>query len=698
MNIALLGNPNCGKTTLFNALTGKYQKVGNFAGVTVEKKEGVYKKDKSVKITDLPGLYSLSADSADERAVTDFLQNSPPQAIINVLDGTNLERNLYLTCELLRLNIPVVLAVNFCDDLEKNGIELFADKLSLLFGVPAVKISALKGKGLEELIRTAKEVALQNIKDSLNPLTVAQHTNPEKPKPRAESKIFAEQKTAERFTKTAARHTKPAKENVGAKEIPVGAAAYLFIERNIEKIIRKKETRAEKFTRRADDVLTHKIWGIPIFLVVMTLVYFLSLKIGGAAGKALGDLFGILESSAAAALRAKGAEEWATSFLTEAVIKGTGTALTFLPQILVLFLLLSVIEESGYAARIAFDFDRLFRAFGLSGKSLLPLTVSCGCAVTGITASRTIESEGERRATVFLAPMMPCGAKTAVFGWFAAELFGGSAIIASSAYFLSIIAVAIFGKILKSLKPFGGSSEEFLLEMPTLRAPSVKDVFFVLWEKTKDFLFKAGTVIFTASVLLWVLKNVGFTGYTHGAAEKSLLYYIGNKIKYIFYPLGFTGWESSVALISGIFAKEAVAETLALLAKDPAVLFESGYSAYAFMVFVLLSPPCVSALSVAYTELKSAKLFAFMLFFQFAAAYSFALVINLIGNLRYGLFNGVNGLIFSLLAVIIMVTAIVTFVFKCVRGGCGKNCPRRKTDKVRIKSRVRTLAGTKARK
>lgn len=631
MNVALIGNPNCGKTTLFNALTGKYQKVGNFAGVTVEKKEGAYKKDKSVKITDLPGLYSLSADSADERAVTDFLKDSPPQAIINVLDGTNLERNLYLTCELVRLKIPLVLAVNFCDDLDKNGIELFEKELSLLFGVPAVKISALKGRGLEELISEAKTAAL----------------NEKNTESRAE------------------------------REIPEGAAAYDFIEKNIGGIIRKKETRAEKFTRRADDVLTHKIWGIPIFLLVMTLVYFLSLKIGGAVGEAVAKLFGVAKDGAAAALRASGASEWTVSFLTEAVIKGTGTALSFLPQILVLFLLLSVIEESGYAARIAFDFDRLFRAFGLSGKSLLPLTVSCGCAVTGITASRTIESEGERRATIFLAPMMPCGAKTAVFGWFAAELFGGSAIIASSAYFLSILAVAFFGKILKSLKPFGGLSEEFLLEMPTLRAPSLKDVFFVLWEKTKDFLFKAGTVIFTASVVLWVLKNVGSGGYTRGVAEKSFLYFIGNKLKFVFYPLGFTGWESSVALISGIFAKEAVAETLALLSENPAALFGNGYSAYAFMAFVLLSPPCVSALSVAYGELKSPKLFAFMVFFQFAAAYSVALIINGIGNLRDRLFSGESGLIFSLLAVIIMVAAVATLFFKCVRGGCGKNCPHR---------------------
>lgn len=627
MNLALIGNPNCGKTTLFNALTGTYQKVGNFAGVTVEKKDGVYKKDKSLKITDLPGLYSLSADSADERAVTDYLKTTPPDAVINVLDGTNLERNLYLTCELARLKIPVVLAVNFCDDLDKNGIELSETALSLLFGgVPVVKISALKGTGLSELIAAAREKA----------------------------------------------------------EIPKLAVAsagdfYGFIEKNIGKIIRKTETRAERFTRRADGILTHEYFGIPIFAAVVLFIYFAALKVGGAAGELVGAGFKSLENATRNALEGAGAAEWAISLLTQAAIKGVGTVLSFLPQILVLFLLLSVVEESGYAARVAFNFDRLFRKFGLSGKSLLPLTVSCGCAVTGIMASRTIESEGERRATIFLAPMMPCGAKTAVFGWFAAVVFGGSALVAASAYFLSLFAVAVFGKILKKFKPFRGSGEDFLLEMPTLRAPSVKDVFFVLWEKTKDFLFKAGTVIFTASVVLWALKNVGAGGYTGGAVEKSFLYFLGDKLKILFYPLGFSGWQSSVAIISGAFAKEAVVETLALLSDNPAALFPTKASAYAFLAFVLLSPPCVSALSVAKRELKSGKLFAFMLVFQFSAAYVTAFAINFLGNLFVRVATSSSGLIFSVIIVIIITTVFVCVVKTAFRGGC-VNCVKRTAD------------------
>ena len=639
MNLALIGNPNCGKTTLFNALTGTYQKVGNFAGVTVEKKDGVYKKDKSLKITDLPGLYSLSADSADERAVTEYLKTTPPDAVINVLDGTNLERNLYLTCELARLKIPVVLAVNFCDDLDKNGIVLSETALSLLFGgVPVVKISALKGMGLSELIAAARGKA--------------------------------------EIPKLAVSVVGSAGGKTGTETGAETANFYDFIEENIGKVIRKKETRAEKFTRRADGVLTHKYFGIPIFVAVVLFIYFAALKVGGAAGELIGAGFKSLENEARNALEGAGAAEWAISLLTDAAIKGVGTVLSFLPQILVLFLLLSVVEESGYAARVAFNFDRLFRSLGLSGKSLLPLTVSCGCAVTGIMASRTIESEGERRATIFLAPMMPCGAKTAVFGWFAAVVFGGSALVAASAYFLSLFAVAVFGKILKKFKPFRGSGEDFLLEMPTLRAPSVKDVFFVLWEKTKDFLFKAGTVIFTASVVLWVLKNVGAGGYTGGEVEKSFLYFLGDKLKILFYPLGFSGWQSSVAIISGAFAKEAVVETLALLSDNPAALFPTKASAYAFLAFVLLSPPCVSALSVAKRELKSGKLFAFMLVFQFSAAYVTAFAINFFGNLFVRAATRSSGLIFSVIIVIIIATVFLGAVKAAYRGGCG-NCAKR---------------------
>lgn len=617
-SVALIGNPNCGKTTLFNALTGTHQRVGNFSGVTVEKKEGRYKKDKTLLITDLPGLYSLSALSSDERAVLSYLKQSPPQAIINVVDGTNLERNLFLTYELRSLGIPLVIAVNFCDDLEKNGIALNETALSEIFGVPVVKISAKKGVNLDKLVATARNGA----------------------------------KLPERVFTT--------KDSAAVKN------GYAFIEKNIGKIITKTETRAEKVTRALDDVLTHKIWGLPIFFAIMLATYFVVLKLGGIPGKKITEWISALCVVVKAWLQNIGATVWAESLITDGVLCGIGTVISFLPQILLLFLLLAIIEESGYAARVAFILDRFFRKFGLSGKSLLPLTISCGCAVTGLMASRTIENESERRMTVFLAPFMPCGAKTAVFAWFSAVVFGGSALVAASAYFLSLFSVALFGSILKKIKPFRGAGEGFVLEMPTLRMPAVREVFFVLWKKTKDFLFKAGTVIFTVSVVLWVLKNVGAGGYTYGCVEKSFLFLLGNKLKYLFYPLGFSSWQSSVAILSGVLAKEAVAETLSLVSETPAALFNSAWSAYAFLSFVLLSPPCVSALSVAKKELNGGKWFAFMLLFQFAAAYSVALVINLLGML----FNSSPGLIFSVLSVIIITMIFVPLFLRTLKCGC----------------------------
>ena len=617
-SVALIGNPNCGKTTLFNALTGTHQRVGNFSGVTVEKKEGRYKKDKTLLITDLPGLYSLSALSSDERAVLSYLKQSPPQAIINVVDGTNLERNLFLTYELRSLGIPLVIAVNFCDDLEKNGIALNETALSEIFGVPVVKISAKKGVNLDKLVATARNGA----------------------------------KLPERVFMT--------KDSAAVKN------GYAFIEKNIGKIITKTETRAEKVTRALDDVLTHKIWGLPIFFAIMFVTYFVVLKLGGIPGKKITEWISALCVVVKEWLQNIGATVWAESLITDGVLCGIGTVISFLPQILLLFLLLAIIEESGYAARVAFILDRFFRKFGLSGKSLLPLTISCGCVVTGLMASRTIENESERRMTVFLAPFMPCGAKTAVFAWFSAVVFGGSALVAASAYFLSLFSVALFGSILKRLKPFRGAGEGFVLEMPTLRMPAVREVFFVLWEKTKDFLFKAGTVIFTVSVALWVLKNVGAGGYTYGCVEKSFLFFLGNKLKYLFYPLGFSSWQSSVAILSGVLAKEAVAETLSLVSETPAALFNSAWSAYAFLSFVLLSPPCVSALSVAKKELNGGKWFAFMLLFQFAAAYSVAFVINLLGML----FNSSPGLIFSVLSVIIITMIFVPLFLRALKCGC----------------------------
>lgn len=631
-NIALVGNPNCGKTTLFNSLTGTHQKVGNWTGVTTERKIGEYKKDKSVKIIDLPGLYSLSASAVDEREAFNFLTKNKPDAIINVIDGTNLERNLYLTLELCSLGLPLVIAVNMCDELEKNSLKFNGEKLSQTFGVPVILVSALKNKNIDKLIK----MALNNAK-----------------KPQIEgykshiSKGIAEEK-------------------------------YKFIENLSSKVIVRKQTRAEHITQKVDTILLNRFAGIPIFFAVMFTVYFLSMKIGGFLGGYLTLGFDNLSEICAIKLNALGVSEWIVSLISDAIIGSLGGVTSFLPQILILFALMAIIEESGYAARIAFLMDRFFRIFGLGGKSLLPMIVSCGCTVTGIMTTRTIERASERRMTIFLSPFMPCGAKTAVFAWFASVFFDGSAFVAASMYFLGIICVGVFGAILKNFKPFRENDGDFIMEIPTLRIPSIKDVFFVLVEKVKEFITKAGLIVFCVSVFLWLLKSVGTSGYVAGDIEKSFLFDIGSLLKYIFYPLGVSGWEASVALIAGSFAKEAIVETLNLIATDVNTIFANTYSAYAFMAFVLLSPPCVASLAAAKQELGGLRWFVFMIVFQILSAYSVAIIINAIGNI----ITYHKGLLLSLILAIIITLAIVFAIKKikntkcCVCKGCkgGRKC------------------------
>ncbi len=612
--IALLGNPNSGKTTLFNALTGTYQKTGNWTGVTTEKKEGEYRKNRKIKIVDLPGVYALTIGSADENAVLEYLKNSPPKAIINIVDGTNLERNLFLTFELLKLNIPLIVAVNMCDELEKNNIELSVLELEKFLGVSVKPISALKGKNIDELMNEAINLSSP-----------------------AKSLIIEE------------NHI------------------YKYIESNIDKIIKKKQTKAQRFTLKADDILTHKLFGIPIFLSLITVVYFLSINVGGFLGGYIGAFFEQITEQTSYSLLLINTPEWVRSLLCDGVFKGVGSVLSFLPQVVVLFALMSVIEQSGYASRIAFNLDRVFRAFGLGGKSLIPIILSCGCTVTGLTATRTIESQSEKQMAVFLSPFMPCSAKMAVFSWFSTVFFGGMAIVATAMYFLSIVAVIVFGAILKRLKPFRQESGEFILEMPTLRIPSLKDVLMVMWEKTKDFTAKAGSVIFIVSVIIWALMNIGTSGYTFGVIEDSFLYHIGNFIKYIFYPLGFGNYQTSIAVITGALAKEAVIETLQIMGCNSNELFDNVYSVLAFMSFILLSPPCIASIATAKRELKSAKLLTFMLTFQFIAGYLVAFIINGIGILL------TNGLLLTLIIVIII---IALFAFSMVifnKGKC-RNC------------------------
>lgn len=620
LSFALVGNPNCGKTTLFNALTGAHQKVGNWTGVTVQEKVGQYKKDKSIKIIDLPGAYSLTSTATDEYQTKKFLLKNPPSAIINIVDGTNLERNLSLTLELCSLNLPMVIAVNMADELEKNNVKFNAEKLSEMLGVPVICVSALKNKNVDNLMDFAKNFA-------------------KKPK------NIMEQSKNNGWT---------------------SQNKYEFIEQITHAVITKKSLKSELITQKVDDILLHKFFGIPIFFGVIFFVYFLSIKIGAYFGGKLSTSLSQFGVFAVQTLKNNGVSSWLISLIDQAIIGSLSGIISFLPQILVLFALMAVIEQCGYASRIAFLTDRFFRSFGLGGKSLLPMLVSCGCTVTGIMATRTIERTNERRMTIFLCPFMPCGAKTAVFAWFSSAFFDGSALVATSMYFLGVICVGVFGRILRNFKPFSERDGGFLMEMPTLRSPAIKDVFFVLVEKVKEFITKAGLIVFCVSVFLWLFKSVGVTGYVGNEIEKSFLYSAGNLLKYILYPLGVSGWQASVALISGAFAKEAVVETLNLICADAGSLFANKFSAYAFMAFILLSPPCVGSLVTAKQELGGTKWFIFMIIFQTITAYAVAIIINAVGNI----FIYKKGLILSTFIGIIILISLILAIKKLGKRKC----------------------------
>lgn len=640
-NICLIGNPNCGKTSLFNLLTGTYQKTGNRCGVTTESKTGRYKKDKRIKITDLPGLYSLSAFSEDESAVLDYLKKSSPDAIINVVDGTNLERNLYLTFQLKKLNLPVVIAVNMIDDLKRNKIAFNPDELSDIFGVPVVGISAKKGIGIDSLV---KKILVADKKINLT----------------SYASFLANVYKIKNFSNVA--------EYLSDEEY-----VYKFIESKISKIISKKTTKAEKIMLKVDNILLNPYLGIPIFFCVITLVYFLSVRIGGGLSDKIGELLTTFNNSFKEKLTVVGVNSAVCGLLCDAVLKGIGSVVAFLPQILVLYFLMTIIEESGYAARITFLFDKALRTFGFGGQSIMPFVLACGCNVTGLAATKTIENKNEKYMTVFLLPNVPCGAKTVVFGWFSYVFFDGNPFIAASMYFLGFFSVLFFGSILKKFKPFKNSESSFLLEIPLLRFPSFKSVFFTLWRKTKDFMIKAGSVIFAVSVIIWLLTNFGISGYTWGEEQKSFLYSLGNGIKYLLYPLGVKSWECSVAFVTGIFAKEAIIETLTLLSNDYSVYFDSVFSVYAFMIFILLSPPCVATLTAAKKELSDSKLFVLMIVFELLSSYAVAMLTNFIGNL---ILIGGNLLLSVIFVIIIAVITVLSVKKAVTHYGC--NCAKRK--------------------
>ena len=681
IKIALAGNPNCGKTTLFNALTGANQFVGNWPGVTVEKKEGRLKGEKDVIITDLPGIYSLSPYTMEEVVARNVLIDQRPDALLNIIDATNLERNLYLTTQLAELGIPMVVALNMMDVVRKNGDRIDAAKLSNHLGVPVIEISALKGDGVMEAAQRAVQMARSgkktipqhrfagSIEHALAHIEeVVLHDMPEERQRWFAVKIFErDEQLIEKLniSKDKLAHIEQdikacEKEMDDDSQSIITSARYTYIASIIDGCV-KKSNRGMSTSDKIDRVLTNRILGLPIFAAIMTLVYYIAIStVGTALTDWTNDVFvgEWILPAAQSFFEGIGCADWLTGLIVDGVISGVGAVLGFVPQMLVLFLELCILEDCGYMARIAFIMDRVFRRFGLSGKSFIPMLVGTGCGVPGVMASRTIEQERDRRMTIMTTTFIPCGAKMPIVGLMAGAIFGGAWWVAPSAYFVGIAAIIISGIILKKTKPFAGEPAPFVMELPAYHVPTVKNVLRGTWERGWSFIKKAGTIITLSSVFVWFTSSFGFVDGAFGMVEDmdaSILATIGNAVCFIFAPLGFGNWQATVATLLGLVAKEEVVGafgTLFAVAGDALEMVEEGdfaglvniaaafhYSqlaAYSFLIFNLLCAPCFAAIGAIKREMNNAKWTWAAIGWECGFAYAVALIVYQIG----GLFTG----------------------------------------------------------
>ncbi len=679
ITIALAGNPNCGKTTMFNALTGSNQYVGNWPGVTVEKKEGKLKNHEGVTITDLPGIYSLSPYTLEEVVARNYLIDERPDAILNIVDGTNLERNLYLSTQLMELGVPVVIAINMMDIVRKNGDKINIDELSRALGCKVVEISALKSDGIEEAAELAIEAAKLGKPAPMRYFTglvehalahieeACVHNLTETMQRWYAVKLFERDKiVCEKLDidPSVIKHieqdiVKVEKELDDDSESIITNERYNFIEEVIKKCCKKKRIGSLSTSDKIDRIVTNRILALPIFIFVMLSVYTIAIGTIGdwTVGFMNDTLFGEwIIPNVEKFLVNVGCASWLTSLITEGIVGGVGAVLGFVPQMLILFLLLSLLEDCGYMSRVAFIMDRVFRKFGLSGKSFIPLLVASGCGVPGVMASRTIEQERDRRMTVMTTCFIPCGAKMPIVGLIAGALFGGSALIATSAYFMGILAVVISGIILKKTKPFSGEPAAFVMELPAYHAPLASNVLRTTWERGWDFIKRAGTVILAASVIVWTLNSLSFEGgfhYIGSSDDKSILSVIGEAIAVLFKPLGFGNWQAAVATILGLVAKEEVvgvfgslssmasselafeaiesgsAEGMAIIGQE--IFGGNKLAAYSFMTFNLLCAPCFAAMGAIKREMNSPKWTAAALGYMTAFAYAVSLIIYNVG-------------------------------------------------------------------
>ena len=705
IKIALAGNPNSGKTTLFNALTGSNQYVGNWPGVTVEKKEGRLKGQKDVIVQDLPGIYSLSPYTLEEVVSRTYLVGEKPDVILNIIDGTNIERNLYLTTQLIELGIPVVMAVNMIDLVRKNGDKIDLKKLGAQLGCRAVAISALKGEGATEAAELAVAAAREGRAGELPHVFTGsvEHAI-------AHIEESIQGRVDERFLRWYAvklfeRDEKVQQElqldqqtlaHIGAhiadceKEMDDDAESiitnqrYAYINKVVTAAVHKQD-RAGNMTvsDKIDRVVTNRIAALPIFACVMALIYAIAMggfpiSIGTMATDWTNDvLFGeIVPPAVQGFMESVGCAPWLTGLVVDGIVAGVGAVLGFVPQMLVLFLLLSILEDIGYMARIAFIMDRIFRKFGLSGKSFIPMLIGTGCGVPGVMASRTIENDRDRKMTIMTTCFIPCGAKMPIIGLFAGALFGGSFLVAVSAYFIGVAAIVLSGIILKKTKLFAGDPAPFVMELPAYHIPAWGNVLRATWERGWSFIKRAGTVILASSVVLWFLQGFGFTDGAFGMVEDnntSLLAAIGGVVDIVFAPLGFGTWQATVATVTGLIAKENVVSTFAVLFNYAGEVSEEGeeiwgmvadfftpLTAYSFMVFNLLCAPCFAAMGAIKREMNNGKWTAIAIGYMCLLAYCTSLVIYQIG----GLFTGETAFGLGTVAALVILAAVLYLLFR----------------------------------
>ncbi len=705
IKIALAGNPNCGKTTMFNALTGANQYVGNWPGVTVEKKEGKLKgkrKNDDIIVTDLPGIYSLSPYTLEEVVSRDYILNDDPDVIIDLVDATNIERNLYLTTQLIETGVPVVIALNMTDLLEKRGIKIDTNRLSMLLDCPIVETSALKQTGLDTLIETAikvankkevdlpreifskeMEAAVADVKGVL-PDTISE----DKKRWYAVKFLENDSKVVESMNLSAAAKAAVDKDRKELEtkhdddmESIVTDERYKFIQKIVETTVKKgkdKLTTSDKIDR----IVTNRILGIPIFIAVMFVVYYISVTtIGTIVTDWTNDTFVVaVQDLASKGLEAAGVSSVIEGLVVDGIIGGIGAVLGFVPQMAILFLFLSILEDCGYMVRIAFVMDRVFRHFGLSGKSFIPLLISSGCGIPGIMASKTIEQDNDRRLTIMTATFIPCGAKLPVIALmggvmtsYATGSYTAGGFMAPIMYFVGIVAVLVAAIILKKTKPFSGKPAPFVMELPQYHIPQAKTVLLHVWERLKGFIIKAGTILFLACVVMWFLGGFGFTNGGFGLVDDSadsLLAVIGGFIAPIFAPLGFGEWQPVAASLSGFTAKEAIVSTMGVLAnvaesqsEDTVTVaqaiqnwFPSAVAAFSFLLFNLLDSPCLAAIATMAQQMQSKKWFWFAILFQNVFAYLVTLCVYQIGTLVTGGGFGVGT------AVAFVVVAVMLFL------------------------------------